>query len=217
MAKKIKSGLKSVARAVKKVASSKLGKVLLAAATIYVGGAALGAWKAAGPLAKVNGILRAGGAAANAGAAGSAGASAAASTATAFPAAANTAAGLTKSAIGAATQEGAKKGIISAMMEGAGSAAASVGKAAIANPIPTAMVMQGAASMAAPDEIDIAREQDAMRLKEEERRRAIADQNMQVGSIDMGRTTGPTPPMQWRSTGQSVFGSGIINSNRGKV
>jgi len=56
--------VKKVGKAIKKVASSKIGKALLIAATIYVGGAALGAWQS--PFASINGAL-AGGAKASAG------------------------------------------------------------------------------------------------------------------------------------------------------
>lgn len=80
--KKIKSGIK-------KIVKSKAFKIIAVAALIYVGGAALGAWKAGGSLARVNGILAKGGSAA-----GGAGATSTASTvgAAATPALAPTAA-----------------------------------------------------------------------------------------------------------------------------
>ena len=81
---KIKKGLK-------KIAKSKLFKAVLIAATIYVGGAALGAWNAPGALgAKINGALLKGGAKAATGAAAK------------TTAATNTAAGITTSALPAA-------------------------------------------------------------------------------------------------------------------
>lgn len=50
--------MKKVGKAIKKVASSKIGKALLIAATIYIGGAALGAWQS--PFASINGALAGG-------------------------------------------------------------------------------------------------------------------------------------------------------------
>lgn len=50
--KKVVSGVKKV---FKKIASSKIGKVILIAAAVYLGGAALGAWSS--PFASINGAL----------------------------------------------------------------------------------------------------------------------------------------------------------------
>ena len=57
--------IKGVKNVVKKITSSKLGKALLIAATIYIGGAALGAWGS--PFGAINGALVKGGATAGAG------------------------------------------------------------------------------------------------------------------------------------------------------
>lgn len=54
----IGKAVKSIGKAIKKVASSKVGKALLIAATIYVGGAALGAWSS--PFQSINGVLAGG-------------------------------------------------------------------------------------------------------------------------------------------------------------
>lgn len=64
--------IKSFSKVVKKVVSSKIGKALLIGATIYLGGAALGAWSS--PFQSINGALVKGGttAAAGSGAAGGA-------------------------------------------------------------------------------------------------------------------------------------------------
>jgi len=58
---------KGAGKAIKKVVKSKAFKYVAAAALIYVGGAALGAWNAGGPLSAINGTL-AGGAKASTGA-----------------------------------------------------------------------------------------------------------------------------------------------------
>jgi hypothetical protein len=56
--KAIKGIGKAVKKVYKKVVESKIGKALLIGATIYLGGAALGAWNAPGALgAKINGAL----------------------------------------------------------------------------------------------------------------------------------------------------------------
>lgn len=61
--KQVKSAVKSIKNAIKKnLPESKLGRALLIGATIYLGGAALGAWKAPGVLSRVNGVLAKGGA-----------------------------------------------------------------------------------------------------------------------------------------------------------
>jgi hypothetical protein len=61
--KVIKSAGKSIGNALKKVykevTSSKVGKSLLIAATVYIGGAALGAWNS--PFTSINGVLAKGG------------------------------------------------------------------------------------------------------------------------------------------------------------
>ncbi len=60
--KKIASGIRGVVRGVKKVfkevTDSKIGKALLVAATVYVGGGMLGAWNT--PFESINGVLNAG-------------------------------------------------------------------------------------------------------------------------------------------------------------
>lgn len=53
--KNIGKAVKGIGKAVKKVVSSKVGKALLIAATIYIGGAALGAWQS--PFQSINGAL----------------------------------------------------------------------------------------------------------------------------------------------------------------
>lgn len=215
--KKIKSVVRSIGKEIKRFAKSDLGKFALAAATIYVGGAALGAWKAAGPLAKVNGILRAGSAAAGAGgastaASGTLGASAGVGASAGTAATGAIGAGATAGGTSAAAST-AGKGIISAMMEGAKTAVTNTGAWAMKHPLSAATALSAAGSMASPDEIDIMRE----REKEDAKRRAREDANLQVGSIDMGGPTGPRTPLQWRSSQLPIFQGGIINSNRGVV
>lgn len=56
--KAIKGIGKAIKKTVKKVVSSKIGKALLIAATIYIGGAALGAWSS--PFQSINGVLAGG-------------------------------------------------------------------------------------------------------------------------------------------------------------
>ena len=56
--KAIKGIGKAVKKTVKRVVSSKIGKALLIAATIYIGGAALGAWGS--PFTSINGVLAGG-------------------------------------------------------------------------------------------------------------------------------------------------------------
>lgn len=55
--KAIKGVVNGVKKVFKKVIESKIGKALLIGATIYLGGAALGMWNAAGPFAGINGAL----------------------------------------------------------------------------------------------------------------------------------------------------------------
>jgi len=63
----VKKVAKGIGKAFKKVVSSKFGKILMVAAAIYLGGAALGMWNS--PFASVNGALAGGGTAATPGAA----------------------------------------------------------------------------------------------------------------------------------------------------
>lgn len=62
IAKAVKGIFKGVKKVFKAITKSTLGKVLLIAATIYLGGAALGYWQS--PFASINGALTSGGAAA---------------------------------------------------------------------------------------------------------------------------------------------------------
>lgn len=120
--KKVKSGLK-------KLAKSKLFKVVLIAAAIYTGGAALGYWKAAGALSRVNGVLAVGG---------KAGAAGAASTAA-------TTAGTTAAA-GTTLAPGA--GVLAAGNGGLALAAPTAGEALASSVIPSAV--GGTAATVAP-------------------------------------------------------------------
>ncbi len=70
--KAIKGIVGGVKKVFKKITSSKIGKAILIGATIYLGGAALGAWKAVGPFARINGVLAGGGQAASVAATGEA-------------------------------------------------------------------------------------------------------------------------------------------------
>lgn len=58
MSKVISGIAKKVKKTVKRVVSSKIGKFMLIAATIYIGGAALGAWGS--PFTSINGVLAGG-------------------------------------------------------------------------------------------------------------------------------------------------------------
>ncbi len=117
--KKIKSG-------VKKLAHSKVFKtILIVAAVVYTGGAALGYWQAAGPLAGVNGALVKGGAAAAGGGAAGTAASTAAGTAAGTSAVAALPAGIeTLTVTAPAVTSGASTALTTAAGAGAGAALA---------------------------------------------------------------------------------------------
>jgi hypothetical protein len=124
--KAIKGVVKGVKKVYKKVVESKIGKALLIAATIYLGGAALGAWSS--PFSSINGALVKGGAA---------GAKASAATV-------NTASGLTTTAL-PSTAAGATTG--GTLLPGAGvksiaagglqTTAPTAGQSLISSTIPT--------------------------------------------------------------------------------
>jgi len=254
--------VKGIGKAVKKVLSSKIGKALLIAATIYIGGAALGAWQS--PFTSINGAL-AGGAKASTGvqmaasgeaaaaagtaansvgplASGYAGASAPAAAgsagldlaalssvpgitpaAAATPtAAASTTTALSASPIAPATNAQklgsmvgkpeavfgaaeAPKGIISKIMSGAQPAMDFMVK----NPLPTAMMLGAAGSAAAPDEIDMIREQ----KKQEDKERVRREKNLDIAGIDINMRASKAPLMD--NSGNPVYDAGgIINRAR---
>lgn len=109
-----------------------------------------------------------------------------------------TAGGGAGAASGAAA--GAKPGLIGKMTDGVGK----VGKFVNDNPIPSMMMMNAAASMAAPDEYDILEKQRQAEKAERERR----EKNYDVAGIDLG--IAPTPRrFTWRD-GTPVFENGLI-------
>src|SRR5262245_12695815 len=56
-ASQMSKAIRSIKKVAKKIVKSPVFRVALAAVAIYTGGAALGLWKAAGTLGRVNGIL----------------------------------------------------------------------------------------------------------------------------------------------------------------
>ncbi len=234
--KKIKSGLKSIGRAVKKVVKSKAFKIVAAAALIYVGGAALGAWNAAGPLASVNGTLAGGSGAASAGSAAASNAAAAASMPTGIetltvtaPAATGGASGVIAPTIAASApvlatanpppastefspveQPAAPKtGVISRMMEGTAKAATKAYEFADKHPFVASSMVSGIASALSPDEMDLLREQQRLKQKEEDEARKRRDANLNIGAINLGMRAS-SEPLKYLSSGQNVYQNGVL-------
>lgn len=249
-----KKSWNSTKKVFKKLTSTTIGKVILVAAAIWLGGAALGAWNSG--IGAVDGALVAGGSGAGgagglAGGAGEAiGTSAAASNAAAAasiptgaeiitvtaPAAtggggtalaggvasaalpgattrptqlpANTPtpeAASTKDMIAHGAQGTETKGLISKLMN-------PVQKLATwgaDNPLPAMMLVNGVGSAMSPDAIDLAKEQE----EQDERTRQRWQDNLSVGSIDLGFRP-RTDPLQYNN-GAPVFDpvTGAISRN----
>lgn len=247
--KAVKSVVKGVKKVFKEITSSKIGRGLLIAATVAVGGAALGFWSIpkAIPLAsKINGAFvsgakTAGATAAKAGStnaigagtvnAGTALGKTAASTGPGFsvgnmastasmPAATNTAgftlggtaaktapsmmsatapslaSGMSGIAGGGAASAGASTGLLGKI----GAGVKSAGNFVQENPVISMMGLNAAAAMAAPDELDMLREQ--QRLLDEDRERR--EKNLNVAGIDLG-ISASRKPLTFLNSGQPVF------------
>ena len=249
--------VQKVKSAIKKVFKSKVFKVIAAAALIYVGGAALGAWKAGGSLAKINGILvKGGGAASGAGGTAATGSAVgAAATPALGPVAATTAAaptagttianGLIPAGVGTGTgavagaapavlpagggvtlgnvaadtlaTQGAKKGVISRMMEGAGNVAQAAGSFANKYPLPTAMIAQGVAGALTPDQMEIEQEKQRLAIEEDDRQRRIRNENLRMDGTESQYN--PTyNPLKFQSSGQNIFANnGVLRKFSGVV
>ena len=219
-AKKIVKGAKKV---FKKIASSTIGKIVIAAVIIYTGGVLFGAWGSTGPL---SGIYGAWGGTAAAGA--GAGAGEVAAVGAGEVAAGGVAAGETVAAGGAVTSAApalAPEIITTAGISGAGAApvveagaglagagagtqapgflasAADLGGAALksagafaqANPALTYMGLQGLSTALSPSQADLAREQEKIRR---ERFASLED----VGEIDIGIRPGDSTLYDFRNT-----------------
>ncbi len=278
--KGIGKAVKSIGKAIKKVASSKVGKALLIAATIYVGGAALGAWSS--PFQSINGVLAGGAKASTAQSALAAGNTAgtaagttaaansvgplasgyvapaaqtaqaatsiipnltagittpAAATATssvpmaAAPAAAAPAAPAASAAGGTVNVGATQAGFTSPITEIAAEGAKTVAKVPVAeapkgiisrlmsgvqpgldfmsrNPMPTAMMLSAAGSAAAPDEIDIIREQENQQQEQAERDRLRREKNLNLAGISLNMNAAPVSQ-------PGAAQPGIINRARG--
>ena len=198
---KIIKGLKKIEKKIfkftkkvfKKVASSTIGKVILAAVAIYTGGVLLGAWGSGGPLSGLFGAWG-GGAAATTAATASTGTTVAAAEGLTAAGMAEAAAAplVTEGTLAAATNAGltstfgavagtaaptvaASSGVLSSI--GAGIKAA--GTWAEANPLLASTALKGVASALSPDE------EDMLRLQEDARRRRFSSLD-NVGDIDLG-------------------------------
>lgn len=268
--KAVKSAFKGVKKVFKEITSSKIGKTLLVAGAVFLGGAALGFWNVPGwvPFSgKVNGAFVKG-ASSNATAAAT-GADVAGSTVTAAEAGASTASqklgsmvgkeaatfgggsatgtatvpasalpqsGLPNLGTNAATttsqnassgakwnslvEKAGKPAMDTTTVAGGGTAAAKpglIGKAVQGaknvgtfvneNPVPSMMMMNAAASMAAPDEYDILEKQRQLEAQDRERR----EKNYDVAGIDLG--VAPTPRKFTWSNGTPVFENGLIGGS----
>lgn len=222
MANFLKKIFKGVGKIFRKVVKSPLFKVVMLAAAIYTGGAAMGAWGGGGGAAAAGGAA-AGGAAAGTAAGTSTAAAASAGAADAGLAGAATEAGTAAGAAGAAegvaaasvpeisTAAGAAGGTaIPAATTAANTAATNgflnnaikgVGSYVEKNPMASAMMFNAASSALSPDEMDVMREQ--------ERIRRDRYKNMYVpGSVGASGTSQPL----YYENGQPVYGPrGIIN------
>ena len=233
--------LSKLAKKFKKFAKSKVGKVVLGAALIYVGGAALGAWKAAGPLAKINGVLRAGSAAGTAAAGSAAGTAAAGSAAMPAGIEAITVTGKAAgssmlpsvaggAALAAPTLKTAAPQLVPEGMSPVGPQPAAspepqgfiskimnskAVKFVDQHPYASAMMLNAGASAMSPDQIDIMREQQDLQLATEEQDRQRRLANLNISGVNVGGGQVSSGPLRYASTGQPVFRSGFINSARG--
>lgn len=147
--------IKSIKKGVKKVMKSPIGKALMIAAAVYTGGAALGAWKAAGALAKINGVLKAGklasavktgiGMMTGGGASSTGGA---------------VATGLNGTAQGASMNFLQSGGQVATQPGFLGRAVGGVTNFVEKNPVSSAMLLNAAASASSPNEVDMMYERD---------------------------------------------------------
>ena len=198
--KKITSGVKKI---FKKIASSAIGKIVLAAIVIYTGGVLMGAWGSAGPMSGMFGAWGGGAGAATttaattgattgattAAAGGVSGSSALSSVAASMPAAAQTAgAGLVAAETAAATTAG------SGFLATAGNALNTGAAWMQANPMATAIGFKGLSAALSPDE------EDMMKLQEESRLRRWSSLENLSGT-NLGKITPSLTRLQ-DSTGQ---------------
>lgn len=225
--KVVKKVFKGVKKVFKKIIKSPLGKVLMIGAAIYTGGVALGAWGSTGPLSGMYGVLGGGGAAggASAGAAGGGGAAitsaapALAAEITTVPLGAAAAAAPAVSALAPAAAVSAAAPVVElgagAAMQGLGQAAPSMLAAtgnyvsaaasgmagfAKANPLITAMGLQGVATALTPDvpnQVDVMREEDRIRQERFGRLRNVSDVDLGMSSGGPQQRLQTTSGMPW--------------------
>jgi hypothetical protein len=230
-----KSLVKGVKKAFKEVTKSKIGKALLIAATIYVGGGMLGAWNT--PFSSINGILAKGG--------GQAAAKAGESTAQSFLAGSGTEAaavaaptGFTPSVTTAATstgtgsinlgamgaqagtnaavtggQEVAKQGMLKSAMAKTGEIAGNTAGWMAKNPVPSFMAMNAITAAMSPDEVDLMREQSKILEEREAGERERRERNLSIAGIDIGVKPSGKPLVDM--SGNPIFNtSGMLNRAR---
>lgn len=205
--KAVKGIFRGVKKIFKKITSSTIGKVLLAAVAIYLGGAAFGMWES--PFASINGAFVSEAATATVGAstgleagavAGELGLGEAAATGASMglsPTAAAAEMGLAEVAatgapMGLPATTASSTMLPSALTTGGGGAtggnllsrlgrgAGKLGKWAGKNPLPAAIGLSAIASGLSPDEEDI------MELYEKQRQKRIQEAYAGVGNINLG-------------------------------
>lgn len=208
--KGFKSIFSGVKKAFKSVVGSKIGKIVLIAAAVWLGGAALGAWKSG--FASIDGALVA---SQTAGVAGSAAAPAAAATNAggAGTAAVNSAASAATGGLGGAagTPFGMAAPVVSAapvittapppggFMNTTGKVVSGAAEWMEKNPIPTLLGGQALAGAFGPNKMDLNEQENKFKIDEENRRKQdVADMNArlaQVGGIPtVGYSGAQLPP-----------------------
>lgn len=199
---------KGLVKVVKKVASSKIGKIALMAGAMYLTGGAAGMWTT--PFASINGALVG---------AGSAGGTSLSSALLSGNAVAGAGGGVAGAIAGTGSAITGAGGTVAGTSLGAGTGGGIISNAfkgvtgfIKANPMASAMALNAASSALSPDEIDLEQERNRLKLEEEQAMRDRIAKNLNVSGVNLGISPSNNKVL-YDNQGNPVYdpSSGIIN------